>query len=91
MDYVRLGKDVEHGPVSSPSAIRRLDRTAARPLSIFLGDESMRILAKMGEFVNLQGFTRRSPARIKFKRWKWTISTLANSRKELRSSKNILK
>jgi iron(III) transport system substrate-binding protein len=55
VDYVRLGKMLSTGQYLA------LSRKANRPnggkafIDFFLGDESMRILAKMGEFVNRKG------------------------------------
>jgi iron(III) transport system substrate-binding protein len=55
VDYVRLGKMLSTGQYLA------LGSKAARPnggkafIDFFLGDESMRILAKMGEFVNRKG------------------------------------
>lgn len=55
VDYVRLGKMLSTGQYLALSA------KAARPnggkafIDFFLGDESMRILAKMGEFVSRRG------------------------------------
>ena len=55
VDYVRLGKMLSTGQYLA------LSNKASRPsggkafIDFFLGDESMRILAKMGEFVNRKG------------------------------------
>ena len=55
VDYVRLGKMLSTGQYLA------LSNKATRPnggkafIDFFLGDESMRILAKMGEFVNRKG------------------------------------
>jgi iron(III) transport system substrate-binding protein len=55
VDYVRLGKMLSTGQYLT------LSNKAPRPnggkafIDFFLGDESMRILAKMGEFVNRKG------------------------------------
>jgi iron(III) transport system substrate-binding protein len=55
VDYVRLGKMLSTGQYLA------LSHKASRPnggkafIDFFLGDESMRILAKMGEFVNRKG------------------------------------
>ena len=55
VDYVRLGKMLSTGQYLA------LSNKAPRPnggkafIDFFLGDESMRILAKMGEFVNRKG------------------------------------
>jgi iron(III) transport system substrate-binding protein len=55
VDYVRLGKMLSTGQYLA------LGDKATRPnggkafIDFFLGDESMRILAKMGEFVNRKG------------------------------------
>ena len=55
VDYVRLGKMLSTGQYLT------LSNKASRPnggkafIDFFLGDESMRILAKMGEFVNCKG------------------------------------
>lgn len=55
VDYVRLGRMLSLGQYAA------LSNKAARPnggkafIDFFLGDESMRILAKMGEFVNRKG------------------------------------
>ena len=55
VDYVRLGKMLSTGQYLT------LSNKASRPnggkafIDFFLGDESMRILAKMGEFVNRKG------------------------------------
>jgi iron(III) transport system substrate-binding protein len=55
VDYVRLGKMLSTGQYLA------LGNKATRPsggkafIDFFLGDESMRILAKMGEFVNRKG------------------------------------
>ncbi len=55
VDYVRLGKMLSTGQYLA------LSKNAPRPnggrafIDFFLGDESMRILARMGEFVNRKG------------------------------------
>jgi iron(III) transport system substrate-binding protein len=55
VDYVRLGKMLSTGQYLA------LSNKANRPsggkafIDFFLGDESMKILAKMGEFVNRKG------------------------------------
>ena len=81
MDYVRLGKMLSIGQYLA------LSNKAPRPnagkafIDFFLGDESMAILAKMGEFVNRKGILPaacRTPTR--YKRWRRTTSTPRDSR-----------
>jgi iron(III) transport system substrate-binding protein len=55
VDYVRLGKMLSIGQYLALSNKARHPNGGKAFIDFFLGDESMRILAKMGEFVNRKG------------------------------------
>jgi iron(III) transport system substrate-binding protein len=55
VDYVRLGKMLSTGQYLALSKKPNHPNGAKVFIDFFLGDESMRILAKMGEFVNHRG------------------------------------
>src|SRR5690242_4082426 len=55
VDYVRLGKMLSTGQYLALSKKPNHENGAKAFIDFFLGDESMRILAKMGEFVNRKG------------------------------------
>jgi iron(III) transport system substrate-binding protein len=55
VDYVRLGKMLSTGQYLALSKKPNHPNGAKAFIDFFLGDESMRILAKMGEFVNRKG------------------------------------
>jgi iron(III) transport system substrate-binding protein len=55
VDYVRLGKMVSIGQYLALSNKSPRPNGGKTFIDFFLGDESMRILAKMGEFVNRKG------------------------------------
>ena len=55
MDWVRLGKILSIGQYLAPSNKALRPNGGKAFIDFFLGDESMRILAKMGEFVNRRG------------------------------------
>src|SRR5690242_13443748 len=55
VDYVRLGKMLSTGQYLALSKKPNHPNGAKAFIDFFLGDESMRILAKMGEFVNRRG------------------------------------
>ena len=55
VDYVRLGKMLSTGQYLALSSKAGRPNGGKAFIDFFLGDESMRILAKMGEFVNRKG------------------------------------
>jgi iron(III) transport system substrate-binding protein len=55
VDYVRLGKMLSTGQYLALSNKANRPNGGKAFIDFFLGDESMRILAKMGEFVNRKG------------------------------------
>lgn len=55
VDYVRMGKMLSTGQYLALSKKPNHPNGAKAFIDFFLGDESMRILAKMGEFVNRKG------------------------------------
>ena len=55
VDYVRLGKMLGDGHYAVLSNKAPHPNAGKAFIDYFLGDESMRILAKMGEFVNRKG------------------------------------
>src|SRR4029078_10697970 len=55
VDYVRLGKTLSTGQYLALSKKPNHPNGAKSFIDFFLGDESMRILARMGEFVNRKG------------------------------------
>jgi iron(III) transport system substrate-binding protein len=55
VDYVRLGKMLSTGQYLTLSNKANRPNGGKAFIDFFLGDESMRILAKMGEFVNRKG------------------------------------
>ena len=55
VDYVRLGKMLSTGQYLALSSKAGRPNGGKAFIDFFLGDESMRILAKMGEFVNRNG------------------------------------
>ena len=55
VDYVRLGKMLSTGQYLALSSKTGRPNGGKAFIDFFLGDESMRILAKMGEFVNRKG------------------------------------
>jgi iron(III) transport system substrate-binding protein len=55
VDYVRLGKMMGDGHYAVVSNKAPHPNAGKAFIDYFLGDESMRILAKMGEFVNRKG------------------------------------
>jgi len=55
VDYVRMGKMLSTGQYLALSKKPNHPTGAKAFIDFFLGDESMRILAKMGEFVNRKG------------------------------------
>jgi iron(III) transport system substrate-binding protein len=55
VDYVRLGKMLSTGQYLALSSKPNHPNGGKAFIDFFLGDESMRILAKMGEFVNRKG------------------------------------
>ena len=56
VDYVRLGKMLSTGQYLALSNKAPRPNSGKAFIDFFLGDESMAILAKMGEFVNRKGF-----------------------------------
>jgi len=56
VDYVRLGKMLSTGQYLALSNKAPRANSGKAFIDFFLGDESMAILAKMGEFVNRKGF-----------------------------------
>jgi len=56
VDYVRLGKMLSTGQYLALSNKAPRPNASKAFIDFFLGDESMGILAKMGEFVNRKGF-----------------------------------
>ena len=56
VDYVRIGKMLSTGQYLALSTKAPRPNSGKAFIDFFLGDESMAILAKMGEFVNRKGF-----------------------------------
>jgi ABC-type Fe3+ transport system substrate-binding protein len=90
VDYVRLGKMLSLGQYIALSSKASRPNSGKAFIDFFLGEESMRMLAKQGEFVNRKGIYPSLPDADKIQAVEMDDFDAQDSRKKPRSTRRFL-